>query len=359
MYASRVLRTAATAAHKGFLVPPRTQWDSLSSAGNACASLFFNQDNRNDFMKLVNNGIISVPVLGQANLGWVLMLALYNDLKTPEMKKYGFEAQEFLDGVKPALEQFYLVSNSMRNTLAAVEQETAVEEETAVEDDNADISFGSEEAEKEAAKLMLMTGISKDDKTLRKLVKCNWKEEAEKDSESMAARLRAMLTPEWFDMVEFGIKGTYIMDKSLVYHEGSSSVMNVALLSARAVVLDNDAEEDDNEESEDVKENELNLKDAPEAEVSTNKPAVVAQVEVLYDVEETFTRNKPQIMTAEGESTEEKEPETEQFTAVSVHVGIFEGWLNGDPSGNQELQWRFAADMPPWEFPDLARTVLK
>lgn len=88
-----------------------------------------------------------------------------------------------------------------------------------------------------------------------------------------------------------------------------------------------------------------------EEDSGSRLPAVAAQVEVLYDVEETL-----EVPVEEGEEANENkndEKETKTVTRTSVVVGVFEGWLSGgdDPEG---LRWRVADIRFPFEFPFIA-----
>lgn len=81
--------------------------------------------------------------------------------------------------------------------------------------------------------------------------------------------------------------------------------------------------------------------------------AVVAQVEVLYDVEQIITSVGP---ISDDTSTEDDEsvmkfPTGKVMPRKSVLVGVFEGWLQGDPNGNETVRWKLAFSRPAWEFP--------
>ena len=90
-------------------------------------------------------------------------------------------------------------------------------------------------------------------------------------------------------------------------------------------------------------------------EESSKLPAVAAQIEVLYDVEETLF--VPADAGEENQETVNKSEcidlaEAKTVTRKSVVVGVFEGWLSGDPQG---LLWRVADLRFPVEFPFLTR----
>jgi hypothetical protein len=92
------------------------------------------------------------------------------------------------------------------------------------------------------------------------------------------------------------------------------------------------------------------LENSPREE---NDLPVVAQIEVLYDVEQVFT-GKEHVQDNENkdnESTTQLQiPEGKSMPRTSVLVGVFEGWLHGDPDGNESVRWRLAFNRPAWEF---------
>ena len=79
---------------------------------------------------------------------------------------------------------------------------------------------------------------------------------------------------------------------------------------------------------------------------------VVAQIEVLYDVEQIFT-GKERTQDDENKddgSIQMQIPDGRSMPRTSVLVGVFEGWLHGDPDGNESVRWRLAFNRPAWEF---------
>lgn len=114
------------------------------------------------------------------------------------------------------------------------------------------------------------------------------------------------------------------------------------------MIMEDDKEDDDGAEF-DVPNQELNVgEDSATDEPSSEESVpVAAQVEVLYTIDETFTRPK---LPTEGDSTEGEKEEGQDVSQTTVAVGVFEGWLNGDPSGAKELRWRLSMNRPAWEF---------
>jgi hypothetical protein len=100
---------------------------NLASAGRGIISLISSQEARDGFLALTepynndggdndgdsskfNGAVINTNVIGQSDIGFVKVLALYDDLISPLYNESGdekFHAQEFMDGVGFALEQFH------------------------------------------------------------------------------------------------------------------------------------------------------------------------------------------------------------------------------------------------------------
>ena len=204
MQSSRILRSAAEKAQvQGFLLPPRTSMDIFASSCNAVLNLFSSEDQRKRFAALVNSGVIEPEVLGQANLSYFRILALHDELDSPTLKEHGFDVTEFLDGVKPALEQLHEVQANLQNKLNEIASSSDQDDEND-DDDVLDMM------DKNIIPSLLFhnPGI---DKAVRRLLKkkYSWKEQAEKDPESDEARLIAMLSPQHLERFELGSKLSY------------------------------------------------------------------------------------------------------------------------------------------------------
>ena len=79
---------------------------------------------------------------------------------------------------------------------------------------------------------------------------------------------------------------------------------------------------------------------------------VVAQIEVLYDVDQVFTgkENSQDDESKDDGSIQMQIAAEESMPRTSVLVGVFEGWLHCDPDGNESVRWRLAFNRPAWEF---------
>jgi hypothetical protein len=233
----------------------------------------------------------------------------------------------------------------------------SIEQEKSDLDSKAETKDDSKVAVDEtAAVVAAMTGVDindfKDISTqLEPILKHMWEEDVEKNEDSLASQLYRMVTPQYFSALQKGAKTSFLLEKitkkELLYVDGSSKIDNVALLSCRTKIVDvNDDSKD--EDLADIREKELNVKDD---EAGDEKLPVAAQVEVLYDVKQTFLSNAEAPMTGELGKAKEMQESEEEITKTTVLVGVFEGWLDGDPTGQQELRWVLAANRPAWEFP--------
>ena len=77
---------------------------------------------------------------------------------------------------------------------------------------------------------------------------------------------------------------------------------------------------------------------AEEKEGKVENLPVAAQVEILYNMQQT----PDVIMTKQDDDKNKAESEEKMtVTRTSTVVGVFEGWLNGDPQG-KDVWWRVA-----------------
>jgi hypothetical protein len=332
MHSSRILRSAA---EKAFLVPPRTSIDLFASAANAVINLFGSEDKRKLFANSVNSGVILPEILGQANLGYLRILALYDELDSPTLKS--FNVDEFLEGVKPALAEFHHVQASLQNKVHVIAKE-----------DNVDDQKREESEELTVEKVLLASYANANDDRLRRVLNYSWKKEVEKDSESDEARISSMVSAWFFESLQVGAKICYFMYPNETIQDGCVEINSVALLSARGILMHEEMEDWIIEEVKEKVTTNIEEDGAEEKESNVeNLPVVVAQVEILYNVEQTFAKQ-------DDDDDDENKTESEKTKTVTrASVGVFEGWLNGDPEGN-DLRWRVAEIRPAWEFPLLS-----
>lgn len=341
----------------GFIIPPRSFFQMFISASQGAFSLI-DEDSRSEFISSLEKGTINESVISQASSGPMMMLSLFNDLQNPLFKKHDFDATQFLEGVGPALENYHNLSGALENDL---------HDKYAKKKDDADDSNEDNGEENDATKLdteglskeerdaitstisMIQKHLSPDQKMASAVLEHDWTKEAKKDPDSMAGQLSQMLTDELFGHFQLSAKTAFLLHSragQLKFDEGSCTVNNVAILSARAFrCKERPLEESDDDESESSGPRYEILDD--DAEGDQQESDVAAQLEVLYDVTSNFSIDKE--ASDDKESQKADEP-TEMDTTV-VSVAVLEGFLNGGPGG--ELKWKLALHRPAFEFPGM------
>ncbi|KAG7361279.1 hypothetical protein IV203_036379 [Nitzschia inconspicua] len=375
----------------GFIIPPRKMSQMLVSAAQGAFSLF-SEPNRVEFINLLENGTIQEGVLSQATFGPAVMLSLFHDLQNPLFKRTKFSVSEFLSGVGPALENFHNVGGALENQLQKMIKEASdSKKETETAEDSDDKTHSNETTsenanviitptglhgnEKEALlSAMQLFGISDQGKKAMAILENEWSEEAEKDPDSLAGQLSRMVSKELFHMHEMNAKTAFLMQEhmqTITFQEGSCKVINVALLSARAAAFrktdpspesfDSEGDKTSRPQFEPVD----NYYDSDEGETS-----IAAQLEVLYDVTQTFEIEKSAIAAIKSEEGGKKDgsddaaqttkassanssssAEIESRQTTIVGVATLEGWLKGGP--DDELRWRLSLHRPAFEFPGI------
>ncbi len=350
------------------LVPPRTAWDIATSAMAGAVSLMSDQQHRDSYAAMKEKGIIREDEFwhGGTNcmLSMALVLALYQELDNPILKKYGFKADEFLEGVKLALENFHEVESRVENNLFQLIQPKpipATEEidSTKTEEDDSTVLKSNATLDVEAENYR----FSEDERTvLADLVRLeafygrtidnaamidassplfnvlNWDW-----NDSLVKDFRLMVSPDFFKASQkgkaVGVMLTRLQGVELKYIEDSTIVANVVLLSARVMVEDNEGTKEIDYEN--ISDDELNVRDAEDGRRAT----VAAQIEVLYDVKQQKKFRKRTDDASEGEI----ESGFADFTEWSLRVGVLEGYLKGFGE-DKVLRWRLANVRDPWEM---------
>jgi hypothetical protein len=331
------------------------------SAGKGAMQLM-DLNKRNAFIDSLDKGTINEEVISQATAGPMVMLSLFNDLQNPQFKQHSFDASEFLSGVRPALERFHNVSGSLENQLRKIQAEakksveadrdgnrggstvdaSSPDESTATKSEDSMISIAFTENEVVRAEI---TG----DKATTAVLEHSWKDDAEKDPESLAGQFSRMVTSELLDLHQMSAKAAFLLqsDRDVTFKEGSCTVNNVALISARAFLCAEKAVTDDIEgwgERSDWKYEVIDY-DMDEAELKKRKGGVAAQLEVLYDVTQEFVATLP----VDVDDVSKTKVRQEQLDTTIVSVAVLEGWLSGGP--DDQLRWRIALHRPAFEFP--------
>jgi hypothetical protein len=369
----------------GFTIPPRT-WSQLLWSATRGAFALFSQPNRVEFIQMLENGTMQESVLSQATFGPAMMLSLFYDLNCPLFKQTNFNASEFLEGVRPALENFHNVGGALENHLQTILKEAAAKTNNETDDENvkksregsanddtveAGISSLSDTVSrgKEKETLMLtmqMFGIKDGGKRAAAILDHEWAAEAEKDPDSLPAQLSRMVTKELFQMSELNAKTAFLLQdniQSITFQEGSCKVNNVALLSARAVAF---RKVDFSSESVETTTRPHSFEaidyDIGEGDADS-KASIAAQLEVLYDVTQRFKINKSAMMSLKSSNQDDDRKDKETISSnddnsdfelrqtTIVSVATLEGWLKGGP--DNQLRWKLALHRPAFEFPGI------
>lgn len=354
----------------GFVIPPRSFFQMIVSASKGALSLF-QESNRGEFMDTLDRGTINESVISQATAGPAMMLSLFHDLRNPLFRKHGFDANQFLDGVGPALTSFHNISGALENKLRS---SSSIASKV---DNKSEETSGLSKEEKEAIlstiKMLQQqqqnSSIENSVEQASALLNHDWMDDAKSDPESLEGQLSRMLTAELFDIHQLSAKTAFLLQPStspsramMKFQEGSCRVNNVALLSARAFFCVEKAREGNNETYNDAtrisNSDRYQIVDDVldhDAEIMKEEEekkmfGVAAQMEVLYDVTQNF------IIDTEESSDSDKsmEGDKEELETTVVSVATLEGWLHGGPEG--ELRWRLALHRPAFEFPGIEQT---
>jgi hypothetical protein len=104
---------------------------NLSSAFNALVALFSSQEARDKFMSIADfnekksestdetlyGSIINTNVLGQSDMGFIKVLALFDGLNSPLYEGTAFNVKDFMDGASYAIDRFHEVGREHMNML--------------------------------------------------------------------------------------------------------------------------------------------------------------------------------------------------------------------------------------------------
>jgi len=286
----------------GFIIPPRSFFQMFVSASKGAYSLT-DEKEREKFIKKLEKGTINESVIAQASSGPMMMLSLYNDLKNPLFKKCDFDPSQFLEGVGPALENYHNLSGALENELhrmlSKVKEDGSDEsnEKSDEESDEVKVEIkGLSKEERDAITStisMIQKNLSPGQKLASAVLEHDWMDDTKKDPDSMAGQLSQMLTEELFGHFQLSAKSAFLLrnqSKQLMFDEGSCTVNNVALLSARAFrCIEEPGDESSEDENPDGPRYEIVDDDA---EVDQKESGVAAQIEVLYDVTSHFSIDK-------------------------------------------------------------------
>jgi hypothetical protein len=211
-----------TAAGKSIL-KPRSQWDTLSSAFATTLSILSSQSDRDHFVETVNKGIINPSIIGQADFGFFMTLALHHDLE--KFKSYDFDVEEFVETAEPALERFQEVLYSLDNEVLP-EFANEVSEMAKKQDGEVPPSVTNVQDLAEA-----MDTMQDIEKTLGE--QAVWKEKAEEDPDSLYGQLHAMVSEQLLDSCERQFKQSVLhcymnQQPRMNYTLNSGAIQNVS-----------------------------------------------------------------------------------------------------------------------------------
>mgnify|MGYP000697299236 CR=1 FL=1 len=194
-------------------------------------SLIWSEDSRQKFLDIAQGSVINADVLKQARFGNMLTMALFHDLQDPLFRKYSFDASNFLTGVQPALTNFHDTLGQLQNEFPCA---ASREERTERLLQRMHQIVASSMHEK-------VNGSRESNQDEMSLPDNQWTKQVNNDPNSLAAKLNNMVTPKMFGALFLTTETAAMLSN---YKEGSTKVLSVALLSARAMTLELDDDGD-------------------------------------------------------------------------------------------------------------------
>jgi hypothetical protein len=360
MHATRIVRSTSSSFFGGLLknepkllLPKMTFWPTLYVAYQGAWTLMTEDSARKEFNNAIKNQIIKDKVLQNATNGSAITFSLFHNLQDPLFQVHKFDAQEFVAAVGPALENFHENIGLLRNQLPdhILREKCALEvKEKATSTEAETEASSTEEGEENDVE-------SESSNLTEALLGTNyWRQQAEEDPEGPAGQLARMTTELGLDAFYYRSKldtiGQSSTGKEVEYVPGSCSIHQVALLNARALEIWP-------EYPTTGEFTEFAASDMPE------DPPIAAQMDVLYEVTQTYKRaiGSSDILEAVGDEDgtdtatvvekkdddiEEQKMETVSFTILIV--AVLEGWLHKGPE--KALRWKVALLRDASEFPN-------
>jgi hypothetical protein len=338
-----------------YLVPPRTAWQVLRSAFDGIASLASDQEQRDSYLKYVRDDVIREHTIDGSStaLRLIANLALFQELENPVLKRYGFKAEEFLEGVTPALEQFHDIEQTIDNKLIQISNKLAAEDEALEQSfpatNNADdLASGLNDderqvltqfVEQEASYLSMWTTKAnpQDDSSLKDQTPSQLRQVLHWDwQDCLVDQLRQMLSSDFLKWLQKAktIDCMYrkLRGVEVTYEQESCVVENVSLVSARVMVTEpeNQVNEVDYDS---IANDELKVKDIHD----DPRLSVAARIEVLYNMQRTVS-----VAISPGDEV------LSNITEISTRIAILEGYLKG---GDGMFRWRLS-DARELDSPD-------
>lgn len=311
--------SSSSSSSSATILPERSLWDTIYSGTKGIVSLTMSEEARQRFMDVVQGSVINAEVLKQARFGNMLTLALFYDLQDPLFQKYKFDASDFLEGVKPSLKKHHDIVGQLRNEFPAI---TSQEERT---------EKLLQRMQQIVSRSMQRGGSSSDsedgDDASAAAADNAWVEQAQKDPDSLAGQLNKMVTPKLLDTLFYTSE---IESLTVNYEISSTTISNVALLSARAMVMDDDDGGEDNDDDGHVEHYDGTEDTAGEfmAEDKVSMKAKEPKKDVDKAAASKSEENVEKIVVPEGEENIEKivAPESEKEPAApTVEASATEG----------------------------------
>lgn len=262
-----------------YLLQPRTQWDTIWSCASSIHDILFDRKTRDSFVDSIDKGIIKPAILSKSIFGSTVTLALHHDMTSDLFKERGgdFDIEEFMAGVEPAIESFTETLYSLDN-----EKTTFVKDQLKLLEKEKDSEEKSETDKKEAH---LIPGI--DTEGLEKIL-----QKMSESKSTLSEELSNMISSQLLNACEMqftaSILHSYISGAPRIkYVPGSCTILDSALLSARAKeVIPQDRENENN------KEDGSGMEDSSFSNGIDKEYPVAAQVEVfLQNVAVLYTHN--------------------------------------------------------------------
>ena len=307
---------------------------------------------RKEFNKAIKNQIIKEKVLQNATFGSTITFSLFHNLQDPLFQTHKFDAQEFVAAVGPALENFHENIGLLRNQLPdyILRETSEREEKEKAASAEADAEASPEEGEEKDA-------VSESSSLTEALLGTNyWRQQAKEEPDGPAGQLARMTTEVGLDAFYYTSKldtiGHTSTGTKVQYVPESCSIHQVALLNARALEIWP-------EYPTTGEFTEFAASDMPE------DPPIAAQMDVLYEVTQTYKRaigssdileavsDEEGTDTATPEETKDDVKEEEKMETVSftiLIVAVLEGWLHKGPE--KALRWKVALLRDASEFPN-------
>jgi len=289
-------------------------------------------DGDDDGEEIDSSSIINTNVLNKSDMGFMKVMALFNDLRSPLFDETMFDKEkempQFLNGCGFALEQFHITQADYIKNLELYYQ------------NKKDKSEEIEEVEEEKFQYKFFD-IAKNDPT------------------STESTLISMLSPEgldkmFFETAMFAFVKDMEVENTEAHLVSTLKVMHTCLLSARLEKIEESGKHvnEDGHNAEGKNDPDAPLEDESLEPFSENSddsfPQTVLQLEVLYDLELIFKKTNEDSNEDNNKSSSNNNTNNNK-SFKSLNVAKFETCFNGNLNGD-ERQWRLCSWRPAAEY---------